>query len=152
MTKLVLTLAVATVASIALVACGSSSSGTTNTNTAAAPTTPSGGGGGGSASSSGGSASSSVSLAADPSTIAYNTNSLSAKSGNVTIDFNNPNSSISHDVCVQDSSGKKLGCSKVVTGSSTSLDLKNLKPGSYTFYCSVDSHEAAGMKGTLNVQ
>jgi len=55
-------------------------------------------------------------------------------------------------VCVQDSSGKKLGCSKVVTGSSTSLDLMNLKAGDYTFYCSVASPEAAGMKGTLSVQ
>ena len=70
----------------------------------------------------------------------------------MTIDFNNPNSALSHDVCVQDSNGKKLGARKKVTGGNTTLDLSNLKPGSYTFYCSVDSHEAAGMKGTLTVQ
>ena len=93
-----------------------------------------------------------VSLAADPSQIAYDTTSLSAKAGNVTIDFNNPNSALGHDVCVQDPNGKKLGCSQVVTGGKTTLDLSNLKSGSYTFYCSVDSHEAAGMKGTLTVQ
>ena len=28
----------------------------------------------------------------------------------------------------------------------------SLKPGTYTFYCSVDGHEAAGMKGTLTVK
>src|SRR4051812_46558181 len=150
MKKLALTFGLAAVASLALVACGgSSSSSTTSTS---ATTAASGGGGGSSSSSGGGGASSSLSLAADPSQIAYDSTSLSAKAGNVTIDFNNPNSALGHDVCVQDPNGKKLGCSQVVTGSKTSLDLKNLKAGSYTFYCSVDSHEAAGMKGTLTVQ
>ena len=148
MKKLALTFGLAALASLALVACGGSSS-TTSTPTTTAATS---GGGGGGGSSSGGGASSSVSLAADPSQIAYDTTSLTAKSGNVTIDFNNPNSALQHDVCVQDPNGKKLGCSKKVTGTKTTLDLSNLKPGSYTFYCSVDSHEAAGMKGTLTVQ
>lgn len=92
-----------------------------------------------------------VQLAADPSAIAYTTNSLQANAGNVTIDFNNPNQAIPHDVCVQTTSGQSLGCSKQVTGAKTSLDLKNLKPGSYTFFCSVDSHQQAGMQGTLTV-
>ena len=93
-----------------------------------------------------------VHLAADPSTIAYTTTSLQAQAGNVTIDFDNPNQAIPHDVCVQSSSGSQLGCSKQVTGGKATLDLKNLKPGSYTFFCSVDGHEQAGMKGTLTVQ
>jgi plastocyanin len=93
-----------------------------------------------------------VQLAADPSTIAFTTDSLQAQAGNVTIDFDNPNSTIPHDVCVQDPSGKQLGCSKQIAGGKTSLNLKKLKAGSYTFYCSVDDHEAAGMKGTLAVQ
>jgi plastocyanin len=149
MRKLALMLALAVTASLALAACGSSSSSSTTSTSAAAPpaSSTSGGGGGG-----GGGASSSVKLSADPSQIAYTTNSLSASAGNVSIDFNNPNSALGHDVCVQDANGKKLGCSKVVTGGSATLDLSNLKSGSYTFYCSVDSHEAAGMKGTLNVQ
>jgi plastocyanin len=147
MKKLALTFGLAAVASLALVACGGSSSSTSTATTTAASS-----GGGGGSSSGGGGASSSVSLAADPSQIAYDTTSLSAKAGNVTIDFNNPNSALGHDVCVQDPNGKKLGCSQVVTGGKTTLDLSNLKSGSYTFYCSVDSHEAAGMKGTLTVQ
>jgi plastocyanin len=143
MRKLALTFGLAALASLALVACGGSSSSTSTPTTTSANT---GGGGGG------GGASSSLSLAADPSQIAYATDSLSAKAGNVTIDFNNPNSALGHDVCVQDPNGKKLGCSQVVTGGKSTLDLSNLKSGSYTFYCSVDSHEAAGMKGTLTVQ
>jgi len=148
MKKLALTFGLAAVASLALVACGGSSSSSTSTPT----TTAASSGGGGGSSSGGGGASSSLSLAADPSQIAYDTTSLSAKAGNVTIDLNNPNSALGHDVCVQDPNGKKLGCSQVVTGGKTTLDLSNLKSGSYTFYCSVDSHEAAGMKGTLTVQ
>jgi plastocyanin len=149
MRKLALTFGLAALASLALVACGGGGS----TSTPAPTTTAaSGGGGGGSSSGGGGGASSSVSLAADSSQLAYDTTTLSAKAGNVTIDFNNPNSAIGHDVCVQDPNGKKLGCSKVVTGSNSTLNLSDLKPGSYTFYCSVDSHEAAGMKGTLTVQ
>jgi plastocyanin len=147
MKKLALTLGLAALASLALVACGGSSSSSTSTPA----TTPASSGGGG-GSSSGGGASSTVSLAADPSQIAYDTTSLSGKAGNMTIDFNNPNSALGHDVCVQDPNGKKLGCSQVVTGGKTTLGLSNLKAGSYTFYCSVDSHEAAGMKGTLTVQ
>jgi uncharacterized cupredoxin-like copper-binding protein len=92
-----------------------------------------------------------VQLSADPSSIAYTTNSLQANAGNVKIDFDNPNQAIPHDVCVQTTGGQNLGCSKQVTGAKTTLDLKNLKAGNYTFYCSVDSHEQAGMKGTLTV-
>jgi plastocyanin len=149
MRKLALTFGLAVLASLALVACGGGGSSSSSTSTPTTTAANNGGGGGGGA---GGGASSSVSLAADSSQLAYDTNSLSAKAGNVTIDFNNPNSAIGHDVCVQDPNGKKLGCSKIVTGSNATLDLSNLKPGSYTFYCSVDSHEAAGMKGTLTVQ
>jgi plastocyanin len=149
MRKLALTFGLAALASLALVACGGGGSTSTPASTT---TAANGGGGGGGSSSGGGGSSSSVSLAADSSQLAYDTTTLSAKAGNVTIDFNNPNSAIGHDVCVQDPNGKKLGCSKVVTGSNATLNLSNLKPGSYTFYCSVDSHEAAGMKGTLTVQ
>lgn len=93
-----------------------------------------------------------VQLSADPSSIAFTTTSLQAQAGSVTIDFDNPNPAIPHDVCVQSSSGKQLGCSKQVMDGKAALDLKNVTPGSYTFYCSVDDHEAAGMKGTLTVQ
>jgi plastocyanin len=102
-------------------------------------TTPSGGG-------------STVKLAADPTQIAFTTDSLTAKAGNLTIDFNNPNPALPHDVCVDSSSGGQLGCSDQVTNGSSTLALDNLKPGKYTFFCSVDAHEQAGMKGTLTVQ
>jgi plastocyanin len=153
MRKLVVTLTLAVAASLALVACGGGGGSTTATSGGggggAAATTTSGGGGGGGAS---GGTSSTVKLAADPSQIAYDTTSLNAKAGNVTIDFNNPNNALAHDVCVESSGGSEIGCSNQVTGGSSTLNLSNLKPGSYTFFCNVDSHRQAGMEGTLKVQ
>jgi plastocyanin len=91
-----------------------------------------------------------VKLAADSSQIAYDTTKLSAKAGSVTIEFNNP-SALQHDVCVESSTGSEVGCSPVIMQSSTQLQA-TLQPGSYTFFCSVDGHRAAGMEGTLTVK
>lgn len=149
MTKLMPISVLAVLASIALVACGGGDDETTTAEAGgggAATTTTGGGGGGG-----GGGAAETLKLSADPSQIAYETDSLSAKAGSVTIDFDNPNDALPHDVCVE-SDGEDLGCSETVTGDSSTLDLNDLKAGSYTFYCSVDAHRAAGMEGTLQVQ
>jgi plastocyanin len=148
MRKLVSIAVLAVLASFALVACGGGDDETTPTGAAGggAATTTTGGGGDG-----GGGAASTLKLAADQSQIAYDTDSLSAKAGSITIDFDNPNDALPHDVCVE-SGGEDLGCSETVTGESSTLDLSNVKPGSYTFYCSVDAHRAAGMEGTLAVQ
>jgi plastocyanin len=89
-------------------------------------------------------------LAADPAAIAYDTTQLSGKAGKVTIDFTNP-SAVTHDVCLTGSTGQEIGCSETISQGDTSLS-ENLKPGSYTFFCSVDGHEAAGMKGTLTIK
>ena len=40
----------------------------------------------------------------------------------------------------------------IVSNGGTSTVSATLKPGSYTFYCSVDGHRAAGMVGTLTVK
>jgi plastocyanin len=145
MRKTLALLSICALAPLGLVACGGgsdSSSSSTAASTSSSTTSGGGGGGGG-----GG-----VALSADASgQLAYDTSSLSAPAGDVTIDFDNP-SQVGHDVCVKDSGGNEIGCSDIVTGDSTTLDAGTLKAGDYTFYCSVDGHEAAGMTGTLKVQ
>lgn len=92
-----------------------------------------------------------VALAADPSgALAYDTDQLTANAGKVAIDFTN-DSPIPHDVVIQDSAGKTVAETDTITGSSTTAEF-TAKPGSYTFFCSLPGHEAAGMKGTLTVK
>ena len=118
------------------------STSTTSTSTSSAIATSTAAGGGGST----------VKISADPSgQLAFQQKAVTApKAGPVTIDFTN-DSPLGHDVHVADSSGKDLGGTNVITGASTSATV-NLKPGKYTFFCSVPGHEAAGMKGTLTVK
>jgi plastocyanin len=148
MKKAIAVLALA-LAAVALVACGGGGDDNSSTATSTPGGAAKGGGTKGPAASGGGST---LKLAADPSgALAYDTKSLSAKAGNVTIDFTN-DAPISHDVSVEDSSGSELGTSDLISKSSTTLDLSNLKPGSYTFFCTVPGHREGGMEGTLTVK
>jgi plastocyanin len=90
-----------------------------------------------------------VALAADPGgALKFDKKTLSAKAGKVTIAFANA-SSIGHNVTIAQGP-KNLGATKTITRSKATLSLA-LKPGSYTFYCSVPGHRQAGMQGTLTV-
>jgi len=133
--------------SAALVACGDDDNGTTTTTTGGEATNGAATGGGG-----GAGGGTTVQLEADPSGgLAYTTTEAAAKAGTVTIDFKNPQP-IAHDVRVEDPSGGDAGGTEVITESEESASLKNLKPGKYTFYCSVPGHREAGMEGTLTVE
>lgn len=141
-------------ASVALVACGGDDddNGTTTqpSNGAANGAATGGaaaGGGGGKAP-----AGETINLEADPDgQLAYTTDTLSARAGNLTIAFDNP-ASITHDVAVDDSGGNNIGKSDLIAQDTTTLVLENMKPGSYTFYCTVPGHKDAGMEGTLTVR
>jgi uncharacterized cupredoxin-like copper-binding protein len=78
----------------------------------------------------------------------FNTKSLKAKAGKVTITMSNP-SSLPHAIAVEGKGVDKDG--KTVRKGGTSTITVTLKKGKYTFYCPVPGHEAAGMKGTLTV-
>jgi plastocyanin len=80
----------------------------------------------------------------------YNTTSLSARAGKVSIDFTNM-AAMGHNVTVESSSGEVVGATPTFQGGSKTLSL-NLKPGIYKFFCSVPGHRAAGMEGTLTVK
>ncbi|HET8863470.1 MAG TPA: plastocyanin/azurin family copper-binding protein [Solirubrobacterales bacterium] len=133
--------------SAALVACGGDDDSTTTTATetgnanAGAESGKETGGGGGST----------LEFEADPGgDLAYTTTEASAEAGKVTIDFNNPQS-LTHDVAIEDSSGETVAQTDLIGKEETSTNA-NLKPGTYTFYCSVPGHREAGMEGTLTVK
>ena len=122
---------------------GSASPSPAPTTTSAAATTTS-------SSSQGSSAASAVDLSASGTTLAFNTNNLTAKAGNVSVDFTN-NSALAHDVVLIDSQNKILGQTPIFQGGSKSFGA-SLSPGTYTYYCSVPGHRQAGMQGTLTVK
>ena len=137
-------------AAIALVAAGcggdddNGSDNSSGTQGNSADTSSNGGG-----ASSGGGAASSLKLTADPGgALKFDKTKLDAKAGKVTITMDNP-SSVPHAVEVEGNGVEEE--SKTLTKGSAKLTV-DLKPGSYEFYCPVDGHRDAGMKGTLTVQ
>lgn len=146
MKKLASLLVLALVAA-ALVACGDDDSTTTTTTSEGGSGAAEGGekAGGGKA---GGAT---LEFEADPSgELAYTSTSETAEAGEVTIDFKNPQG-LSHDVAIEDEGGETVGKTDVIGEGETSTKV-NLKPGDYTFYCSVPGHREAGMEGTLTVK
>jgi plastocyanin len=140
------------IAALALVACGSSSdssSSTTETsggesqaNQGGAAKEESGGGGGGS---------STLKFEADPNgELAYTSTSETASAGKVTVEFKNPQA-LTHDVAIEDSSGKEVGATELIADGSDTTTV-DLKPGTYTYFCTVPGHREAGMEGTLTVK
>ena len=113
---------------------GSSSSGGSTTKES---TSSSGGGG------------QTLTLTADPSgALKFDKTSLTAKAGKVTVVMDNP-SSLPHAIEVE-GKGQELKGDTVTKGAVSKVS-GTLKPGTYDFYCPVDGHKAAGMKGTLTV-
>ncbi|HVD40909.1 MAG TPA: plastocyanin/azurin family copper-binding protein [Solirubrobacterales bacterium] len=99
--------------------------------------------------SSGPQASTTLELAADESALAFDKTALSAKPGEVTIDFNNP-SPIPHNVVIM-KDGKELAGFDPITEGEEEVSAE-LEAGTYTFICSVPGHAEAGMEGTLTVK
>ena len=142
----------AALATLAVAGCGgddnkSSDSGGAASDTTAqkapapAPAQPSGGGGGGATN---------LKISADESgQLKFDKTSLSAKAGNVTITMDNP-SPVQHAVSIEGNGLDKDG-NTVGMGGVSKVTAK-LKAGKYEFYCPVDGHRAAGMKGDLTVK
>lgn len=81
----------------------------------------------------------------------FTPSSLQAKSGTVTFILNNTGTT-AHDMVIADSSGKQVAKSELVQpGNQATFTVDNLAAGSYTVFCDVPGHRAAGMQGTLTV-
>jgi uncharacterized cupredoxin-like copper-binding protein len=142
--KVLVAVAVLALCLTAVAGCGgddnNDASTTATTSTTETTTTPSGGSGAGS----------NLKTDADPSgALEFTKRSLQAKPGKVTIEMGNP-SAVDHAVGIKgngvDVEGNTVGKGGVSTVTA------NLKAGSYEFYCPVDGHEQAGMKGDLTVK
>ena len=72
-----------------------------------------------------------------------------AKTGTITITVKNTGA-VTHALAVQTPSGiVKTG--KIAPGATATLTVDASKAGSYTFFCPIDGHRAAGMQGVLVV-
>jgi plastocyanin len=90
-------------------------------------------------------------LSASKTKLAFNTKTIRVKlpsDRKVTLVMANP-SSFPHAIAVDGHGIDKDG--KTVNKGGTSRVTVKLKKGTYTFYCPVDGHKAAGMKGKLIV-
>ena len=82
--------------------------------------------------------------------LAYTTTTATAKAGTVTLKSMNPQS-IEHVISIESSDGSINQKGNLVANGDVSEVTVDLKPGTYTFYCSVPGHKEAGMSGTLTV-
>lgn len=138
-------------AAAALVACGDDEGTTTTQPETEATNGAAAGEGGGAAGGGAAGAGSTAQFEADPGGgLAYTSDTATARAGKVTIELDN-SQAVPHDVTIEAPSGEDVGKTEIITESSTSATV-NLKPGEYTFYCSVPGHREAGMEGTLTVK
>ena len=133
--------------SLAIVAAGcggddDSSSSSSGSDTATTEQSSGGGGSGGAAQT--------LKISADPGgALKFDKSSLTAKAGKVTIVMDNP-SSLPHAVEIEGNGVEEEG--DTVEKGGVSKATATVKAGTYEFYCPVDGHKQAGMKGTLTVQ
>jgi plastocyanin len=153
--KKVAALLVLVLASFALVACGGGgddeSSSTANTESSKESKESTSGAAANEGGKKAGGATATLEFEADPEgALAYTTTEAETKAGKVEIEFNNPQS-LTHDVAIEDAGGEMVGQTELIDSGSDST-VVDLKPGTYTFFCSVPGHREAGMEGTLTVK
>jgi mono/diheme cytochrome c family protein len=83
--------------------------------------------------------------------LAYEVSSATAPAGQLTIDSRNA-STTPHDIALQQgANGPVLQTGKTVSGGGVSTVSVDLRPGRYTFFCTLPGHRQAGMVGTITV-
>jgi plastocyanin len=82
--------------------------------------------------------------------LVFEPNGLEAQPGNLTIHYDNP-SSVPHSIAVETAQGDPLGETQPGTQGEQTLEIPDLTPGEYVFYCTVPGHREGGMEGDLTV-
>ena len=89
---------------------------------------------------------------ADPNgQLAYVVSGATAPAGTLAIDSRNA-ASIPHDIALEGPDGRELAEGPDVSNGGVSSISVDLRPGRYTFFCSVPGHRDGGMEGTLTVR
>jgi len=84
--------------------------------------------------------------------LAYQVSSATARPGALVISSRNA-ASIPHDIAIQQgTNGRVLAVGPTVSNGGVSRISVDLRPGTYTFYCTLPGHRQAGMQGTLTVR
>jgi mono/diheme cytochrome c family protein len=95
-----------------------------------------------------------LAIAANPTgQLLYTVKAATATAGPVTISMTNM-SGVPHNLAIQQGTapnGTALAATPITSSGSRSITV-NLKAGTYTFFCQVPGHRAAGMAGTLTVK
>jgi uncharacterized cupredoxin-like copper-binding protein len=131
--------AIGAAVAVPMVGCGGSSDDNSTSNAATPPATTAGGTSGGG----------SVDLSATD--FKFDPSDPSVKSGNVTFNLKN-DGQVSHSLEIEDVNGEDEEIEgDVQPGQSGTLTV-DLKPGTYEFYCPVDSHKQMGMTGEITVK
>jgi plastocyanin len=81
--------------------------------------------------------------------LAYKFADATANAGQVTIKSENPQPT-QHDIAIEGNGANDKG--EIVTSGGVSQFSADLKPGTYTFFCTVPGHREGGMEGKLTVK
>jgi uncharacterized cupredoxin-like copper-binding protein len=81
--------------------------------------------------------------------LAYQFANATAPAGQITIESKNPQP-VDHDIAIEGNGVNQKG--PIVSNGGVSKFSANLKPGTYTFYCTVPGHRQGGMVGKLTVK
>jgi uncharacterized cupredoxin-like copper-binding protein len=132
--------AVGAAIAVPMVGCGGSSDDNSTSNAATPATTT-----GGVAAGAGGT----VDLSATD--FKFDPSDPTVKSGNVRFNLKN-DGQVTHSLEIEDVNGQDVELEGDVSPGSSGTLTANLKPGTYEFYCPVDSHKEMGMEGEITVK
>jgi mono/diheme cytochrome c family protein len=91
-------------------------------------------------------------IPADPGgQLLYTVGEATAPPGPLEIDSPNE-SSTPHDIALEGEDGARLGDGETVSNGGVSMVSVDLRPGTYTFFCTLPGHREGGMEGTLTVK
>jgi uncharacterized cupredoxin-like copper-binding protein len=133
-------LVVGTAIAVPMVGCGGSSDDNSTSNAATPASTTSGGGGG---------AGGTVDLTATD--FKFDPSEPSVKSGEVSFNLKNDGQT-THSLEIEDVNGEDVELEGDVSPGQSGTLKANLAPGTYEFYCPVDSHKDMGMTGEITVK